>query len=350
MRLSLFRAAAIMLAAAIPAGCGSNSSAVGALPAGAGMAAMRSGRVTPAGVSVKQFKIPLSGVQPDDIALGESGNLYVSQPVGVPKTYLWQVTEAGKITSVGSLGYTGPVGITGYKGAVYFGLQQSSDQETLGIYYAGKLTLKRLIGPPVNAIYYLKKDKDGSIWFSNPGGYQVGHIVNGSYTTLLAPTKYCSPYGITIGPDKNVWVAEQCATTTGRIGRITAKGQWTEFPLPNNQQPPPGDGIIAGPDGNLWFTLDTPNIGRITTAGKITEFPLGPSDGPGYGITVGNDKALWYTLQQSGQIGRMTTKGSSTAYATPGGGSSELTGISAGTGRTIWFTETNSGQVGRLTY
>ncbi|MBV8725457.1 MAG: hypothetical protein JO078_05620 [Candidatus Eremiobacteraeota bacterium] len=349
MRLSIFRAAAIALAVTVPAACG--SSTIGSLPAGSTMPRTQWDRLTPAGVTVKQFKIPLNGVQPSDVALGQGGNLYVSQPVGVPKTYLWQVTEAGKIASAGSTGYTGPVGITGSKGAVYFGLQQSSNHESLGIYYSGKLTFKRLNGPPVNAIYYLKKAKDGSIWFSDPGDYQVGHIVKGSFTTLRAPTKYCSPYGITIGSDQNVWVAEQCATTTSRIGRITAKGQWTEFVLPKNQKTSQGDGITAGPDGNLWFTLGTPNdIGRITTAGKIKEFALGSSDGPGYAITVGNDKALWYTLQQSGQIGRMTTKGSYTAYAVPAGGSAGLTGISAGAGRTIWFTETNSGQVGRLTY
>ncbi len=53
------------------------------------------------------------------------------------------------------------------------------------------------------------------------------------------------------------------------IGRITTKGKITEFPLPTRCESPLGCepfGITAGPDGNLWFTESSGNkIWRITT-------------------------------------------------------------------------------------
>jgi virginiamycin B lyase len=52
------------------------------------------------------------------------------------------------------------------------------------------------------------------------------------------------------------------------------------------------DGIVAGPDGALWFT-DQGNslIGRIATDGTYTLQEI-ISDGVSSGITVGPDKEL----------------------------------------------------------
>jgi len=45
--------------------------------------------------------------------------------------------------------------------------------------------------------------------------------------------------------------------------------------------------IVAGLDGNLWFTeLHRDNIGRITPSGLVTEFAIDP-DSLAVGITVG---------------------------------------------------------------
>ena len=76
-----------------------------------------------------------------------------------------------------------------------------------------------------------------------------------------------------------------------KIGRISTDGVITEFPIPTVYSQPID--IVAGPDGNLWFTeLAGNKIGRITTAGVIGEFALpgpitGPS-GPGH-IAAGPD-------------------------------------------------------------
>jgi streptogramin lyase len=57
------------------------------------------------------------------------------------------------------------------------------------------------------------------------------------------------PFGITAGPDGNLWFTEERGN---QIGRITPAGTVTEFPIPNGNSQPAG--ITAGPDGNLWFT------------------------------------------------------------------------------------------------
>src|SRR3989442_13815047 len=75
--------------------------------------------------------------------------------------------------------------------------------------------------------------------------------------------------------------------------------------------------IIAGRDGNLWFTERFGNkIGRIApTSGLITEFcqvptagnPSGITGSP-RGITVGPDGNIWFA-EVSGVIGRITSAG-----------------------------------------
>ncbi len=78
----------------------------------------------------------------------------------------------------------------------------------------------------------------------------------------------CEAFGITSGPDGNLWFTEGAADTTDTIGRLTPAGSFTAFPLPTDGS----DGsrprsITAGPDGNLWFTEELAGeIGRITTS------------------------------------------------------------------------------------
>src|SRR5512135_1737336 len=66
-------------------------------------------------------------------------------------------------------------------------------------------------------------------------------------------------------------------------------------------------GIVAGPDGALWFTnYGNNSIGRITTAGAITSY-TDPSISQPNGIAAGPDGALWFTNHGNNSIGRITT-------------------------------------------
>src|SRR2546422_615812 len=80
------------------------------------------------------------------------------------------------------------------------------------------------------------------------------------------------PQEIAAAPDGNPCVTGAFST---RIGRMTPAGTLTEFPLPMARSNPRA--IVAGPDGNLWFTeasWSQPVIGRITPAGSVTEYRL----------------------------------------------------------------------------
>ena len=89
----------------------------------------------------------------------------------------------------------------------------------------------------------------------------------GIITEFPIPTANSSSFGITAGPDGNLWFTECVSNSSGctksQIGRITPTGQFTEFPLPNPNSNP--GSITAGPDGNLWFTEAAGRIGRITS-------------------------------------------------------------------------------------
>ena len=87
--------------------------------------------------------------------------------------------------------------------------------------------------------------------------------------TIYHLSGYFNPYGITTGPDGNVWFTEY--NTPSAIGKITPSGMITSYPISN----PPGYGpveITPGPGGDLWFTVTGSGgyVGRITTAGTIT--------------------------------------------------------------------------------
>ena len=108
--------------------------------------------------------------------------------------------------------------------------------------------------------------------------------------------------------------------------------------------------IAEGSDGNLWFPEFSasqvggiPNIGRITTTGVVTEFASGTTSNSYLsGIASGSDGNLWFT-DNAGNIGRMTPTGSATVFSTVAASGGEAYGgapedIAAGPDGNLWFT------------
>jgi len=167
--------------------------------------------------------------------------------------------------------------------------------------------------------------------------------------TEFRATSAGDPEGITAGPDGNIWFTVGGA---GRIGRITPSGVVTETSSGGGFVWLSAYGITSGPDGNLWFTGGGGiKIGRITPAGVITTFSAGISDKvyPPMGITSGPDGNLWFTEPGINRIGRITPVGVVTEFSSGiSGGAYNLSGITAGPDGNIWFTE-SIGKIGRIT-
>ena len=64
----------------------------------------------------------------------------------------------------------------------------------------------------------------------------------------------------------SIQLALQQQHGSSKIGRISTSGTITEFPVPTSDSSPYG--ITAGPDGNLWFTEAGGNKIGTSTFGK----------------------------------------------------------------------------------
>jgi streptogramin lyase len=77
------------------------------------------------------------------------------------------------------------------------------------------------------------------------------------------------PYGITPGPDGNLWFTE---VNGNQIGKITPSGVITEYKIPTSNSMPRG--IATGPDSNLWFAESAGNkIGKLEITMAATVVP-----------------------------------------------------------------------------
>ena len=158
------------------------------------------------------------------------------------------------------------------------------------------------------------------------------------------PTANALLQGIVTGPDGNLWVAERSA---GAIARVTPGGVVTEFPLPDAGSAP--FWLAVGPDGALWFTeISGGRIGRLTVDGSLTEFSVPTPASQPTGLVAGPDGALWFTERTGNRIGRITTGGVVTEFTLPRAASGPYA-IAAGPDGALWFTEQSGNRIGRIT-
>ena len=95
---------------------------------------------------------------------------------------------------------------------------------------------------------------------------------NGVITKNCPTSQGAQPQGIVTGPDGNLWFVE---AGTYNVANMTTNCAITEYSV--GQSFPGLWEIAVGPDSNLWFTEYAPaynNIVRITTDGVMTAFPI----------------------------------------------------------------------------
>jgi virginiamycin B lyase len=194
--------------------------------------------------------------------------------------------------------------------------------------------------------YGITAGPDGNLWFTEFLGNKIGRItLRGDVTEFAVPTSSGGPSSIVTGPDRNLWFTEFAAS---KIARMTIAGSFSEYDTTTPSSEPVS--IAPGPDRNMWFTEVGPgNVGKIATSGAgLTEYPV---TGPGepFGITSGPDGELWFTQAAgTGNIGEITTAGSAQEYPIPTSGSGP-SDIVTGSDGALWFAECVGNKIGRIT-
>ena len=152
--------------------------------------------------------------------------------------------------------------------------------------------------------YGLEPDKDGNIWFTNPGTGQIGKV---DWKTLKikqwdVPTKDGYERRIELDSSGIVWFGE---FQNGKIGRFDPKTEaFKEYDLPGGKDVfPYGVGIDA--DNNVWYSsyyMDV--LGRLDPkTGKITEYPFPHSENTIRELFRDAQGRMWYGSPSNNRVG-----------------------------------------------
>jgi streptogramin lyase len=217
---------------------------------------------------------------------------------------------------------------------------------------------------------------DGNLWiadsndnpqFVNPSSPDVNDhrkvekmstsgVVLAGYS-VVAGGCCADPSSIVLGPDGAMWFTES-TTGANAIGRVpVGGGAVTEFRVPSPASQPTA---ITSAGGALWFTEAHAGgkIGRITTGGSVSEYPVTLTGATStafvpYGITTGPDGNLWFTLQSSDTtptyVGVMDINGVMLASIKVSNTGVGLAGIAPdAANNAVWFTEQSGHAIGKI--
>ncbi len=168
----------------------------------------------------------------------------------------------------------------------------------LGIAAAGFCAAQTIQEFPTSnfAPYGIAAGSDGALWFT-PSSVSPVRTALGRMTTAGAFTQHALPAGfsasnspIVAAPDGNLWFQISNGSMNA-IARMTTAGTVTQFAA--NSFVAPVHSMTVGPDGAIWMTESTTRIGRITTSGSYSFHSVGGFNP--FGIVAGSDGNLWFT-------------------------------------------------------
>ena len=182
---------------------------------------------------------------------------------------------------------------------------------TVTLSYSGKSLTSATIGATVSG---LSPSKITPVTFA-----PAPTVVADYPLPLSGGSTAIEPSAIATGPDGNLWLGVCCNAQTGII-KMTTAGVMTYYV--NGTSPSTNlltgdiDGLVGGPDGNVWYSQRTGNVGFITPAGSVTNFPLTGGSicagASGWRIVGSADGGFWVTVGCTGgstQIAHVTTGG-----------------------------------------
>jgi streptogramin lyase len=172
----------------------------------------------------------------------------------------------------------------------------------------------------------------------------------GTITEYAVPTTDSGPFGIVAAPDGALWFSEQKAS---KIARVTTAGKFSEYATPTSGASPAILTVTSDPNFPLWFTESAAgNLALLTLSGNITEIPIPkPAGAQPSGIAAGppGNEAVWYTnIQSPSSIGRINSQGRFRNFPLAAPGDAPMA-IAVGPDGALWFTEFDGGKIGRIT-
>lgn len=195
---------------------------------------------------------------------------------------------------------------------------------------------------------------DGTVWFAEQNGHQIGHLdpKSGEIVEYKTPTANSGPVGITVGPDGAIWFTEAFANKIGRLDPEKPDAM-EEFDIPTPVSAPLY--ITTGPDGGLWYVgVRSHKLGRIDPSTHAFAEYSTPTEKAGpTSVLAGPDGALWVSQLNADRIARFDVNRRRFTDDIPV--NSQKNGPRAGPGilvngpdGNIWFTEMLGNQIARL--
>ena len=192
----------------------------------------------------------------------------LTSPVAGPTAIPGSVTSPAPVTSPtpvpASAPNPGPKGmVLGSDGNLYFAEMRSSKIGKIAAtsVQAGGVG-KTQTEYPVKAAsepYYITFGPSGNLWFTEFSGAIGTMTTSGTGLVEYPIGKNATPIQIMYASDGNLYFTD---TGDDAIGQITPAGAITEYKVPTNQSAP--FGITLGPDKNVWFTESSGgNVGYL---------------------------------------------------------------------------------------
>ncbi len=262
------------------------------------------GKITTAG-TITEYVVPTTASAPLGIVPGPDGNLWFAENGG---NKIGKITTGGAITEYPTAtGSGGPAGMAaGPDGNLWF-TEHAAATRSATLPPASAIT-EYPIPTGGSVPQTICAGPDGNLWFTERDGNKIGKITTGGAITEYAIVPTSSAAGLgrsrrdrtgTFGSPK---LSEIISTESRRAGYITPYG------LPTNGSGP--EGIVEGPDGDLWFTEFTSGkIGRIAP-GMVTSTLPHVADGDGFDTlillvntsTVSANYSLQFFNQNGGSV------------------------------------------------
>jgi len=211
-------------------------------------------------------------------------------------------------------------------------------------YYQGSGFPEGIASGPNNALW-VTDDVDQDV--GSPSIVEIGtdgkRLAAFYYGEVVSPASF----DIAAGPDGALWIADAEASQIRRLG---SDGKFTKYRLPYTAYR-----LAFGADGALWFPEfvyeGSPRIGRLTTSGQLTQYATGLPAGAGLtDIAAGPDGAMWFTVAGVDRIARIalgTHAISEFSMGITAGAAPDS--IALGPDGALWFTEQHAHGIARIT-